>query len=154
VDDSLYTYAELFNPSAGTEVGDSTYARTVVSARPNENRVFMRILSGDGVNVFVEDTRIVLPSDYKLSDNYPNPFNPSTSFSITLPLDKAVSVRVYDVTGRLVRTLVDNRQFAAGTHEFSWNGANDAGLAVASGTYLYTLEYGNFRQSNTMVLLK
>lgn len=148
VDDSLYTYTEVFNPA------DSTYSRSVASVRPNENRVFMRVLSGDGTNVFVEDTRIVLPSDYKLSANYPNPFNPSTSFSITLPVDKSVSVKVFDVTGRLVRTLVANRQLAAGTHEFSWDGTSDGGAAVASGTYLYTLEYGNFRQSNTMVLLK
>lgn len=148
VDDSLYTYAEVFNPA------DSTYTRSVTSVRPNENRVFMRILSGDGRNVTVEDTRIVLPSDYKLSTNYPNPFNPSTSFSITLPLDKAVSVRVYDVAGRVVKTIAANRTFAAGTHEFTWDGTNEAGAQVASGTYLYALEYGNFRQSKTMVLLK
>ncbi len=148
VDDSLYTYNEVFN------MADSTYTRTLVSAIGNTNRVFLRILSGDGTNVTVEDTRIVLPSDYKLSANYPNPFNPSTSFSITLPLDKAVSVKVYDVAGRLVRTIVNNRAFAAGTHEFTWDGRSDAGRQVASGSYLYTLEYGNFRQSQTMVLLK
>ncbi len=148
VDDSLYTYAEVFNPA------DSTYTRSVSSVRPNENRVFMRILSGDGTNVFVEDTRLVLPSDYKLSTNYPNPFNPSTSFSITLPIDKAVSVRVYDVTGRVVKTIASGRHYAAGTYEFTWDGTNEAGAHVASGTYLYALEYGNFRQSKTMVLLK
>ena len=148
VDDSLYTYAEVWNPA------DSTTTRSVTSVRPNDNRVFMRILSGDGTNVFVEDTRLVLPSDYKLSTNYPNPFNPSTSFSITLPLDKAVSVRVYDVAGRVVKTIASSRHFAAGTHEFTWDGTNEAGAQVASGTYLYALEYGNFRQSKTMVLLK
>jgi FlgD Ig-like domain/FG-GAP-like repeat len=148
VDDSLYTYNEVFNPA------DSTYTRTLVSAIGNTNRVFLRILSGDGTNVAVEDTRVVLPSDYKLSANYPNPFNPSTSFSITLPLDKAVSVRVYDVSGRLVRTIANNRVYTAGTYEFTWDGTSDAGAQVASGTYLYTLEYGNFRQSQTMVLLK
>jgi hypothetical protein len=148
VDDSLYTYAEVFNPA------DSTTTRSVTSVRPNENRVFMRILSGDGTNVFVEDTRIVLPSDYKLSANYPNPFNPSTSFTLTLPLDKTVSVRVYDVAGRVVKTIASSRHMAAGTHEFTWDGTNEVGAQVASGTYLYALEYGNFRQSKTMVLLK
>lgn len=148
VDDSLYTYAEVFNPA------DSTYTRSVTSVRPNENRVFMRILSGDGTNVAIEDTRIVVPSDYKLSANYPNPFNPTTSFSVTLPIDKAVSLKVYDVAGRVVRTIVGGQHYPAGTYEFTWDGTNDAGAQVASGTYLYSLEYGNFRQSRTMVLLK
>jgi hypothetical protein len=147
VDDSLYTYSEIFNPA------DSTYTRTVVSAVANE-RTFLRIFSTNGVAVTVEDTRVVLPSDYQLDQNYPNPFNPTTNIRFTLPIDKAVSVRVYDVQGRLVKTLVDNRLLAQGVHEVVWDGTSNSGAQAASGTYLYTLEYGNFRQSKTMVLLK
>lgn len=149
VDDSTFTYNEVFNP------GDSTYTRTTVSATSNENRVFMRVISGGpGFTVSIDDERIIVPSDYKLHANYPNPFNPTTTIGFTLPLDKAVSVKVYDVTGRLVRTLVNNQTFAAGTHEVTWDGMSDAGSMVASGSYLYTLEYGNFRQSKTMVMIK
>ena len=150
VSDSVFTYDEVFNPS------DSTYTRTVSSAAPRtESRVFMRVISG-GANfsVNVEDERIIVPSDYKLHSNYPNPFNPTTTISFTLPLDKAVSVRVYDMTGRLVRTLANNQFYSEGFHEVTWDATSDAGNQVASGSYVYTLEYGNFRQSKTMVLIK
>ena len=148
VDDSTFVIKETFNPA------DSTYTRETLEAKANENRIFMRVLEGSGITVSIKDERIVLPSDYELSANYPNPFNPTTTFSYTLPLDKAVSVKVYDITGRLVRTLVNNVQHTAGTHEVSWNGTNDSGHPVASGTYIYTLEWGQFMQSKTMILLK
>ncbi|NNE71102.1 MAG: T9SS type A sorting domain-containing protein [Rhodothermales bacterium] len=148
VDDSLYVYSEVWN-------ADSTrFERSIASRYEAPVRPFMRVISMDGLAVSTEENVIVLPSDYKLSANYPNPFNPSTSFSITLPVDRSVSLRVYDVSGRLVRTIVSGQHHAAGTYEFTWDGTNDAGAQVASGTYLYTLEYGNFRQSRTMVLLK
>ncbi|CAN0468120.1 unnamed protein product [Laminaria digitata] len=149
LDDSTFVFAETFNPA------DSSYTRTVTSSASYENRIFMRVLSGGaGFAVSIEDERIIVPSDYKLHSNYPNPFNPTTTISFTLPLDKAVSVRVYDMTGRLVRTLANNQFYSEGFHEVSWDATNDAGNQVASGSYLYTLEYGNFRQSKTMVLIK
>ncbi len=148
VDDSTFVIKETFN--ANTNLSD----RETTEAKANENRVFMRVLEGSGVTVHIVDERVILPSDYKLSANYPNPFNPSTTFNYTLPLDKAVSVKVYDITGRLVRTLVNNAFHAAGAYEVSWNGTNDSGHPVASGTYIYTLEWGQFVQSKTMVLLK
>lgn len=148
VDDSTYVYNEVFNPA------DSTYTRTVQEARANPSRVFMRILSGTDLSVATEEDDIIVPSDYVLSPNYPNPFNPSTSFTFTLPIDKQVSVKIYDVAGRLVRTLVNNERYVAGTHQVTWDGRNQAGSQVASGTYLYTLEHGNFRQSRTMVMVK
>ena len=150
VDDSLYVYREVWN-------ADSLRydPLEVIERIENPVRAFVRVISvGPDLSVSTEGNRIVLPSDYRLSANYPNPFNPSTSFSITLPVDKSVSVRVYDVSGRLVRTLVGDQFFSAGTYEFTWDGTNEAGAQVASGTYLYALEYGNFRQSKTMVLLK
>lgn len=155
--DGLETLAEDGGPGTllTTLQNQLGYFRTVRETRAADARPFMRIVSGDGLNaVSVTDERIVLPSDYKLGANYPNPFNPTTAFSFTLPLDKAVSVRVYDISGRLVRTLVDNQIYTKGTHEVTWNGADQSGSQVASGTYLYTLEYGNFRQTRKMVMLK
>ena len=148
IDDSTFVIKETFNAA------DSTYTRKTQEAKANENRVFMRVLEGSGVTVHIVDERVILPSDYKLSANYPNPFNPSTTFSFTLPLDKAVSVKVYDITGRLVQTLVNNVQHTAGAYEVSWDGTNASGHPVASGTYIYTLEWGQFVQSKAMVLLK
>ncbi len=148
VDDSTFVFDEVFNPQ------DSTFTRTVREAHANPSRVFLRVVAGNGLTVKIEDERVVLPSDYVLEQNYPNPFNPSTTIRFSLPLDKNVSVKVYDVAGRLVRTLVNDRLLSQGAHEVTWDGTNDAGVSVASGTYLYSLEYGNFRQTKTMVLLK
>ena len=148
VADSIYVYNEVFNPA------DSTYARTVAEVKPHPHRAFMRVLSGDGISTRISQDRIIVPSDFELHGNYPNPFNPSTTFTFTLPLDKRVSVRVYDMTGRLVRTLVNDEYYAEGTHSVVWNGLSDSGHAVASGQYIYTLEWGQFRQARRMVLVK
>ncbi len=148
VPDSITVYSEVFNPA------DSTYARTRVEAMPNPHRAFMRVLSSDGISTSISNDRVILPDDFVLHSNYPNPFNPSTTFSFTLPLDKRVSVRIYDMTGRLVRTLINDEHYAQGTHSVDWNGLGDSGLAVASGQYIYTLEWGQFRQARRMVLVK
>ena len=148
VPDSVFVISEVFNADS------ARYERTVVERKPNPQRAFMRVLSGDGVSTHISDDRIIIPSDFELHGNYPNPFNPSTSFSFTLPLDKRVSVRVYDMTGRLVRTLINDEHYAEGTHSVVWNGLSDSGHAVASGQYIYTLEWGQFRHSRRMVLVK
>ncbi|MDE2834738.1 MAG: FG-GAP-like repeat-containing protein [Bacteroidota bacterium] len=148
VNDSTYVYKEVFNPA------DSTYERTVEDSSPHPKRAFMRIMSGDGLSTNITYERIIVPSDYILGGNYPNPFNPTTNFDFTLPLDKRISVRIYDVSGRLVRTLINGEYFAKGTHTVAWNGRNDAGAPVASGAYIYTLEWGQFRQSRSMILAK
>ncbi|MYJ21027.1 MAG: T9SS type A sorting domain-containing protein [Rhodothermaceae bacterium] len=148
VPDSVYVISEVFNPA------DSTYIRMTTSAVANPQRAFMRVLSGDGITTRISNDRVIIPSDFVLHSNYPNPFNPSTTFSFTLPLDKRVSVRVYDMTGRLVRTLINDEAYVQGTHSVVWNGLNDAGTAVASGQYIYTLEWGQFRQARRMVLVK
>jgi len=126
----------------------------VISTEAAPKRVFMRVLSSNGVTVDVVDERIVLPDDYRLDANYPNPFNPTTTISFTLPLDKSVSVKVYDISGRLVKSLVDNQFLSKGTHQVTWDATDVSGAQVSSGTYLYALEYGNFRQTRKMVLLK
>jgi len=148
VRDSVFEINEIWNPN------DSTYTRTTVSRAPNPIRAFMRVLSSDGLTTRIADERIIVPTDFQLHSNYPNPFNPSTTFSFTLPLDKRVSVRIYDMTGRLVRTLINNEAYVSGKHSVTWNGQNDAGGIVASGQYIYTLEWGQFRQARRMVLIK
>ena len=149
VADSLY-YIEETYPT------DSTSVRTVVpdSTVAYGNRAFLRILSGDGLPMNFTEDRIVLPQDYILEPNYPNPFNPSTTFAFTLPIDKRISVLIYDVTGRLVRTLVNDETYVQGRHQVIWHGVNDARQPVASGQYFYVLRYGNFQQARPMILVK
>jgi len=146
--DSLYTFTEVFNPA------DSTYTRTLVSSEANPARTFMRVLSSSVKGVAIEDERVIIPSDYVLEQNYPNPFNPTTNIRFELPRDKAVSLTIFDVSGRIVKRLVDNQYLSQGVHEIQWDGTSDAGGQVASGTYLYQLKFGNFAHTKSMVLLK
>jgi hypothetical protein len=88
-----------------------------------------------------------------LSQNYPNPFNPQTTIAFSLKERGAVSLRVYNVAGELVRTLMNESQ-DKGAHTKVWDGHNDAGQPVSSGVYFYKLVTNNFSQTTKMVLLK
>lgn len=89
----------------------------------------------------------------RLEANMPNPFNPSTTIRYQLAESGPAALRVYDVAGSLVRTLV-NRSHDVGSYEARWDGRDDRGLPAASGVYFYRLESGRFTQTRRMVLLK
>ncbi len=86
--------------------------------------------------------------------NHPNPFNPATTISYRLNAPGRTSLRIYDLSGRLIRNLLNGQELSAGVHESTWQGKNDAGQAVPSGVYLYRLEAGNHGQSRRLMLLK
>ena len=89
----------------------------------------------------------------RIAQNAPNPFNPQTTIRYSLPTTVAVSLRIFDVQGRLVRTLVDARE-AAGDYAIQWDGKDDHGLAAGSGTYFYRLDAGGKTASDKMVLAR
>ena len=101
----------------------------------------------------ISSVQSLLPGDFGMEQNYPNPFNPTTTINYQLPKDAYVTLRVYDIQGRLVRSLV-NEQKAAGFYASFWDGHNNAGQSVPSGTYIYQISAGDFRQTNKMMLLK
>jgi len=100
-----------------------------------------------------EDSPEIIPEAYSLHQNYPNPFNPITSLQYDLPEDGIVNITVYDIMGRIVKTLVNNSQ-TAGYKSIQWNASNDRNEVVSAGLYLYTIQAGEFRQTKKMVLLK
>lgn len=102
----------------------------------------------------VHDWTIITPENYELRQNYPNPFNPTTNISFVLPLDKEVTLKVYDMLGKEVTTLVNNEDLRKGTHTVSWNGRNSNGRSVASGTYIARLTTGSATKEIKMMLLK
>jgi flagellar hook assembly protein FlgD len=71
-----------------------------------------------------------------------------------LPIDKRVSLIIYDVSGREVVRLIDDQELPKGKHKVVWDGRDKNGRAVSSGTYLYTLKFGNFEKTKKMLLLK
>ncbi len=119
-------------------------------------------VSADNVKLVLNGTAnsALLPKEYALSQNYPNPFNPTTSIEYQLPADSKVSVRIYDIMGNEVRTLVDESQ-DAGYKSVVWNSTNNSGNIVASGVYFYRITASSianpakvFVDAKKMMLLK
>jgi len=94
-----------------------------------------------------------LPSTFQLFQNYPNPFNPETNIGYQLSEDDHVRLRIFNVFGQTVKTLVDESQ-AAGTYTVRWKGLDDRGLPVASGVYFCHLQVGRLAQSRKMILVR
>jgi photosystem II stability/assembly factor-like uncharacterized protein len=96
----------------------------------------------------VQESKSVLPTAFALAQNYPNPFNPSTTISYELPTNSRVTLKIFNLLGQEVATLVDGQQ-DAGSHALQWNAAN-----VSSGVYFYRLQADNFSQTRKLLLLK
>ena len=89
-----------------------------------------------------------IPKEYYLDQNYPNPFNPVTKIRYDLPFDGKVSIRIYDINGRLISTIV-NENKTAGRYEMEFNGED-----LSSGVYYYKIESGSFSRVRKMILIK
>ena len=101
----------------------------------------------------VEGQSSELPTNFILHQNYPNPFNPTTQIRYDLPEDAMVSITIYDLMGRSIKSLVNSQQ-TAGYRSIQWNATNNPGESVSAGMYIYTIQAGEFRQTKKMVLLK
>ncbi|MGH7595205.1 MAG: T9SS type A sorting domain-containing protein [bacterium] len=99
--------------------------------------------------VSVKEEKAQSPSSFLLDQNYPNPFNPSTTIRFSLPNRERVTLKVFDVLGREVATLVDHEVLTAGHHARSWE-ANNA----TSGVYFYRLVAGDFQETRKMILTR
>jgi hypothetical protein len=90
---------------------------------------------------------------FTLLQNYPNPFNPTTTIEYQLPKAGSVDIKIYDMNGRLIRSVLSRRQ-EMGIHSLRWDSRNDAGTPVASGMYFYQVRFDNSVLSRKMLLLK
>ena len=106
-------------------------------------RISQETLAGD----------ILQPKDFYLGQNFPNPFNPSTTIQLEINKSGAGSINIYNINGEIVHYLFDGN-FSIGTHEFQWDGTNNLGQPLSAGTYIYRLNIDGFSQSQKMVLLK
>jgi hypothetical protein len=108
---------------------------------PRKNDDFMGLSSTENEEKF--------PESYDLSQNYPNPFNPSTTINYSLPVEGDVNLKIYDILGREIRTLINNETKSAGQYTIYFNAQN-----LPSGIYIYRLQVGDFSQVKKMMLLK
>ena len=103
--------------------------------------------------VSVESQTDLIPTAYRLEANYPNPFNPSTTIDYVLAKSGQTTLKIYNLLGEEIRTLVDENQLA-GEYSVTWDGRNNFRNSVVSGVYVLTLKSGEFRKSQRMTLLK
>jgi len=113
------------------------------------NEWCLHFIYGGGSTAVGDDA----PATFRLGANYPNPFNPSTTIKFAVPRAGHVSLDVYDLAGRHVRTLVDG-ELAATEHTVIWDGRNGSGSQMASGSYYYRLTADGFSQTEKMMLIK
>ncbi|MCX7878427.1 MAG: T9SS type A sorting domain-containing protein, partial [Ignavibacteria bacterium] len=101
------------------------------------------------IDLSVGITQHSTPVEFTLSQNFPNPFNPVTTIRYGIPKMSNVTLKVYDITGRLVTTLIDNELKTEGYYNIELDATH-----IPSGLYIYTLEAGEFRQSRKMIIVK
>jgi len=101
-------------------------------------------------DISLDENQVV---DYELCQNYPNPFNPQTNIRYSIPKSGLVILKIYDIAGRLVSTLADERQ-SSGVHEVIWNGRDENQVPVSSGLYIIRIEAGSFIEKRKMLLVR
>ena len=119
----------------------------------NDNPQQKIIIKGTSGYLSSVNNEKYIPDQFIVHQNYPNPFNPVTSLKYDLPEEGLVNITVYDMMGRVVKTLVNSQQ-TAGYKSITWNATNNRNETVSAGLYLYTIQAGEFRQTRKMVLLK
>ena len=133
---------ELMSPFLANDLAENWSSSEGLGTPGTINSVFLN-----------NDSRKSLPSNIKLSDNYPNPFNPYTTIEYQLDITQRVNVSIYDLLGRRIKTLVNDIK-NAGQHTIQWDAKDSEGLIVAGGVYLYQIQTDSYNQSKKMVYLK
>lgn len=106
-----------------------------------------------GISVDVEETGGGVPADMNLHQNFPNPFNPDTRIRYDLAESGSPAIEVFDIGGRLIRTIAPGYQ-NAGSHDVRWDGKDESGRQVPSGPYFYRLRSGGTVQTKKMIVLR
>lgn len=127
--------------------GPTAFNGTSTTAPASRNYLIYRKVTQPTVGVTNIST--VVPTQYTLDQNYPNPFNPSTTIRFALPKASNVTLKVYNMNGQEVSTLVNNTMVQAGTSEYRFDASK-----LSSGVYFYTLTAGNFKDTKKMILIK
>ena len=136
----VWTVMTILGDPIGDGNGDEIYLDNVV-------------LKQLGASAIDEEPSINAPAVFALKNNYPNPFNPTTTIEYSLDKADDVTINIYSVTGQLVRTLT-NESMSAGTHRVTFNGLDNNGNSLSSGIYFYTLQNSVQSITKKMILMK
>lgn len=173
--DSLFVLTQVFKSSGGAITDVMTYPgmdlnnnglrEVIVNYKPGttdtlwSGKALKRgtygffVLEWGAISVSVEFPNVV-PDQFSLDQNYPNPFNPSTTIKFHVPSQSPVSIKIFDIVGREIRTLIGGTPYQAGNHQVLWDGKDNAGATVATGTYFYRMDADNFSVTRKMMVLK
>jgi endoglucanase len=134
-DPALVAKIPLSTPPARCYLDDvNSYASNEIAINWNAPLVFVAgYFAGDGSTAGVNTREQAIPAGFQLDQNFPNPFNPSTTISFAMPAESVVSIDIFDTLGRMVSTVVD-AELPAGYHTVTFDGS-----ALASGVYLYRM---------------
>jgi PKD repeat protein len=107
-----------------------------------------------GLSIDASEPQNQIPDRYALNSAYPNPFNPGTHISFSIANRDIVHLKIYDLTGRLTRTLVRGEELSAGIHKYFWDGRDEHGQSVSSGIYIIQMRTKNFSAATKTTLIK
>lgn len=135
-------FSNLFSPDIINKI---QFVNSLTGWACGDN-IIMKTVTGGVIGI--QSISNVIPDKFSLSQNYPNPFNPNTIINYQLTINSLVVLNVYDVNGRLVKNLVNEKQ-SAGSYEVNFDGSG-----LPSGTYIYRIQSGDFSETKKMLLLK
>ena len=150
----------LFMPDSTTVVDTLSFGEQTVDVSygryPDGSDTWQQMNPTPGASntqeLFTMDSN-TMPNSFKLYPAYPNPFNPETTISYDLPEQSFVEITIYDMLGKKVRSIVNEKQ-NPGHKSILWNAKDDYGTVVSAGLYIYQVQADNFIQTNKMILLK
>ena len=148
----IFELIEVENPQffdSDYDENQTIYYRATAIDKNGNQSDYSTIISTDVLNVSNE----LLPSIHALYQNYPNPFNPLTTISYDLPIDSDINLIIFDINGRIVKSLYIGYQ-VAGSRSIIWDATNNLGDPVSSGMYLYSIQSEEFNQTKKMLFLK
>jgi hypothetical protein len=147
------------NGDSWTEVNNGLTNMTVLSLVVNAGGHIFAGTDGGGIFRSVQSTTSVkeitseMPTSFSLEQNYPNPFNSETMISYQLSKSDDVILKIYNIIGQEIRSLVDERQ-QVGYYTIRWDGRDDSGDQVSSGLYFYTFIVSEFTQTKKALLIR
>lgn len=157
--DSVIAFLDSFTAAASDSLRDSLNVE-LARLGPLQDLVGLPVSAavdqalGDSVATAVRDNSQAVPTNFVLQQNFPNPFNPSTQITYSLPQATHVQLTIFNIQGQKIRTLVNDFQ-TAGTKSVTWNGLDDQGLEITSGVYFFRLKAGNeFQKTKKMIFMK
>ncbi len=151
---SYQTHPELTGKGTTSSPSQYTFIDNTISVGADYDYRLSEVnINGEKSEIGNTSVKATVPTTTQLFAAYPNPFNPSTNIKYHLANDNHVSLAVYDILGRNVKSLINQHQ-SAGQYSIQWDGSTDAGIAAPSGAYLVRMKAGNTTQMQKVLFMK